>query len=262
MDIGSLLGLIFGFLFIMAAITMHGSLSDFVDVPGALVAFGGSFSAIMIAFPAKKVLGVFGIVKQVFTTRVPDVKVEIKRFAELSGVVRRDGQLALEKYLGDIKDPFLKRGLEMVIDSAPKEKVEEVLHIELHNQEERHALGKKIFDQLGAMLPSFGMVGTLIGLIQMLNTLDDPSKIGAGMAVAMVTTFYGAFVANMVFLPMAGKLDTRSKEEAKVRELMIHGLVCLLEQESPREVESKLNAFLAPKARETGAANQAPATAA
>jgi chemotaxis protein MotA len=231
MDIGSILGLLFGFLFIGAAITMHGTLGDFVDVPGALVAFGGSFSAIMIAFPAKKVLGLFGICKQVFTTRVPDPKEEIKRFAEMAGVVRRDGQLALEKYVPDIKDAFLKRGLEMVIDNAPKEKVEEVLHIELQGTEERHAL-------------------------------DDPSKIGAGMAVAMVTTFYGAFVANMVFLPMAAKLDARSKEEVKVRELIIHGLICLLEQESPREVESKLKAFLAPKAREGGPAATTTAAAA
>jgi chemotaxis protein MotA len=262
MDIGSILGMIFGFAFIAGAIMMHGSLSDFVDVPGALVAFGGSFSAIMIAFPAKKVLGIFGIVKQVFLTRIPDPKEEIQRFAEMAGVVRRDGQLALEKYVPVVKDGFLKRGLEMVIDNAPKDKVEEVLHIELHGLEERHALGKKIFDQLGAMLPSFGMVGTLVGLIQMLGQLDDPSKIGAGMAVAMVTTFYGAFVANMVFLPMGAKLEARSKEEVKVRELMIHGLVCLLEQESPREVESKLKAFLAPKARETSGSAPAPAHAA
>jgi chemotaxis protein MotA len=250
MDIGTILGMIMGFIFVAGAIMMHGSITDFVDLPGAMVAFGGSSAAILVAFPFKKVKEVFGVVKQVVTVRVPDPKEEIRRFSEYATIVRRDGLLSLEKQLADVKDPFLRRGLEMVIDNTPHAKLEEVLHIELSGMEERHQLGKKIFDQLGAMLPSFGMVGTLIGLIQMLHELDDPSKIGAGMAVAMVTTFYGAFVANMVFLPLANKLDARSKEEVKVRELMIHGLVGLLEGESPRALEAKLAAFQAPKARQ------------
>src|SRR5439155_25127802 len=115
----------------------------------------------------------------------------------------------------------------------------------------------KIFDQLGASLPAFGMVGTLIGLIQMLHELDDPAKIGAGMAVAMVTTFYGAFVANLVFLPLAGKLEARSKEEILIRELMIQGLVALAEGEAPRAMEAKLKAFLAPKSRQIEAGSGA-----
>ncbi len=253
MDIGTVFGLLLGFACVSAAILMHGSIADFVDVPGALVAFGGSSAAILVAFPFKKVREVFGVVRQVFTVRVPEPKEEIRRFSEYAAVVRRDGLLSLEKQMADVKDPFLRRGLEMVIDNTPHEKLEQVLHIELDGMEERHQLGKKIFDQLGAMLPSFGMVGTLIGLIQMLHELDDPSKIGAGMAVAMVTTFYGAFGANMVFLPLANKLDARSKEEVKVRQLMIHGLVGLLEGESPRAMEAKLTAFLAPKSRQADA---------
>jgi chemotaxis protein MotA len=261
MDIGTILGFVLGFGFISAAIMMHGTLTDFIDIPGAMVAFGGSTSAIFIMFPMKKALGVFGVVKHCFLFKLADPKQEIARLTDLATVARRDGLLALEKRIPELNDPFLIRGLEMVIDGTPKEKLEEVLNIELQYIQERHTTGKKIFDQLGASLPAFGMVGTLIGLIQMLHELDDPTKIGAGMAVAMVTTFYGAFVANMVFLPMAGKLDARSKEEVKVRELIIHGLVCLLEQESPREVESKLKAFLAPKARDAGAP-ATPATAA
>jgi chemotaxis protein MotA len=250
MDIGTIVGLIMGFVCVGFAIMLHGSITDFVDLPGALVAFGGSAAAILVAFPFKKVKDVFGVVKQVITVRVPEPKEEIRRFSDYAAIVRRDGLLSLEKKLNEVKDPFLRRGLEMVVDNTPHEKLEEVLHIELEGMEERHQLGKKIFDQLGAMLPSFGMVGTLIGLIQMLHELDDPSKIGVGMAVAMVTTFYGAFGANMVFLPLANKLDARSKEEVKVRTLMIHGLVGLLEGESPRAMEAKLTAFLAPKSRQ------------
>jgi chemotaxis protein MotA len=257
MDFGTILGIVLGFGFIAAAITMHGSLKDFVDVPGAMVAFGGSTAALFIMFPMKKVLGVFGVTKNCFLSKLPAPRDEIKRLSELAALSRREGLLALEKELPAITDPFLVRGLEMVIEGLPKAKLEEALNVELSCIQERHATGKKIFDQLGASLPAFGMVGTLIGLIQMLGQLDDPSKIGAGMAVAMVTTFYGAFVANMVYLPMAGKLETRSKEETLLRELMIRGLVCLIEGDSPRSLESKLKAFLSPKARQELAAEVA-----
>jgi chemotaxis protein MotA len=220
MDIGTILGFLFGFGFISAAIMMHGSLTDFIDVPGAMVAFGGSTSALFIMFPMKKVLGVFGVVKNCFLFKLPNPKEEISRLTDLATVARRDGLLALEKRVPELNDPFLKRGLEMVIDGTPKEKIEEVLNIELQYIQERHTTGKKIFDQLGASLPAFGMVGTLIGLIQMLHELDDPTKIGAG------------------------------KEETLLRELMIQGLAALVEGEAPRAIETKLKAFLAPKARE------------
>jgi chemotaxis protein MotA len=249
MDIGTIAGIVLGLGFIVAAILHDGSLKSFIDIPGAMVAFGGSTSALFIMFPLKKVLGTFGVVKQVFFNSLPDPKNEIKRLSELATVARRDGLLALEKKLPEIKDPFLVRGLEMVIDGTPKDKLEEILGIDLHCIQERHGTGKKIFDQLGASLPAFGMVGTLIGLILMLNQLDDPSKIGSGMAVAMVTTFYGAFVSNMFYLPMAGKLEQRNKEETLLREMMIQGLIALVEGEAPRAMESKLKAFLAPKAR-------------
>jgi chemotaxis protein MotA len=251
MDIGTILGFVLGFGFISAAIMMHGSLTDFIDIPGAMVAFGGSTSAIFIMFPMKKALGVFGVVKHCFLFKLANPKEEIARLTELATVARRDGLLALEKRIPDLNDPFLVRGLEMVIDGTPKEKLEEVLNIELQYIQERHTTGKKIFDQLGASLPAFGMVGTLIGLIQMLHELDDPTKIGAGMAVAMVTTFYGAFVANLIYLPLAGKLEARNKEETLLRELMIQGLAALVEGEAPRAMETKLKAFLAPKARES-----------
>ncbi|HWG43747.1 MAG TPA: motility protein A [Gemmataceae bacterium] len=253
MDTGTIVGTVLGFGFIATAILMHGRLSDFVDIPGALVAFGGSFSALFIFFPAKKVLGIFGIVKNCILNKLPDPRAELRRLTALATVARRDGLLALEKQLAEIDDPFLIRGLEMVIDGFSREKVEEVLQIELQYIEERHAVGKRMFDQLGASMPAFGMVGTLIGLIEMLHELDDPSKIGAGMAVAMVTTFYGAFAANMIFLPLAGKLENRGKEETLLRELMIQGLVALIEGEAPRSVESKLKAFLAPTSRENEA---------
>jgi chemotaxis protein MotA len=259
MDIATIIGIVGGFGFVALAIMMHGSLKDFVDLPGAMVAFGGSGCALFVMFPAKKILGVFGVVKNVFFHKLADPKDEMTRLTQLASVARRDGLLALEKQLPEISDSFLVRGLEMVIDGTPKEKLEEVLTIELGCIQERHKTGKKMFDQLGASLPAFGMVGTLIGLIQMLGKLDDPSKIGEGMAVAMCTTFYGAFVANMLYLPMAGKLEARSKEETLLRELMIRGLVGLIEGEGPRAMETKLKAFLTPKARQSETAQAAAA---
>ena len=249
MDFGTTLGALMGFGFVAVAISLHGRLSDFLDVPGALVAFGGSFSALFIYFPPKKVLGIFSVIGKCVFNRLPDPRAEIRRFMQYAGIARRDGLLALEGQVASNSDPFLVRGLQMVIDGTPRDKIQQILQIELSCIQERHAVGKRMFDQLGASLPAFGMVGTLIGLIQMLNKLDDPGQIGSGMALAMVTTFYGAFAANMVFLPLAGKLETRSNEETLVRELMIHGLVALTDGDSPRTVEGKLEAFLSPEAR-------------
>ncbi len=254
MDIATPLGIVLGCGFILTAISLHGSVMSFIDIPGAMVAFGGSSAALFIMFPMKKVLGTFGVVKNVFFHKLAHPRDVIKRIGELAGFMRREGLLALERQIGDIKDPFMVRGLEMVIDGTPKDKLEEVLQTESQYIQERHLTGKKIFDQLGGSLPAFGMVGTLIGLIQMLGSLDDPSKIGAGMAVAMVTTFYGAFVANMFYLPMAGKLEARSKEETLIREITIQGLLALLDGESPKVIETRLLAFLSPKVRLEAAA--------
>lgn len=251
MDLGTSLGLFLGFGLVVLGIVQSGKLTDFIDIPGALIVFGGAFASLFIMFPMHRVLGIFGIVKNCFFTKVPDPLTETKRLAELAAMSRRDGLLALEKQVPEIKDAFLVRGLEMVIEGTPREKLEEVLQTELGCIQERHAVGKRMFEQLGASLPAFGMVGTLIGLIQMLGSLDDPSQIGKGMAVAMITTFYGALGANMAFLPMAGKLESRSKEETLVRELMIQGLSALSEGESPRTIETRLHVFLAPKKRPT-----------
>ncbi len=254
MDLGTLTGMGVGIAFVVMAITLSGSLLDFYDLPSILVVFGTTGAGLFVMFPAKKVLGVFKVVKNCFLVKLSSPQEEIRRLSELAAVARRDGLLALEKQLGSITDPFLIRGLEMVIDGTPREKLEDVLNIELGCIQERHATGKKIFDQLGALLPAFGMVGTLIGLIQMLGKLDDPSKIGAGMAVALITTFYGAVGANMFCLPLANKLEARSKEETLIRELMINGLLALVDGEPPRAMETKLKAFLSPNAREIGEA--------
>lgn len=166
-------------------------------------------------------------------------------------VVRKDGILALEERLEAVDDKFLKRGTEMVIGGTSKEEIQETLEIELLYIEQRHQTGKKIVDAIAAAAPAFGMIGTLIGLVQMLRNLDDPSQIGIGMATALLTTLYGALIANMFCLPLAGKLETRNQEEVLIRELMIVGLLGLVDGQTPRNLQDKLIAFVSPSSRES-----------
>lgn len=234
---------------ILGSIALGGSLLPFIDVPSFLITIGGSVAAILINFPLKKVLSVFAVVRKCFLTSLPSTEDVIEQFMKLATVARRDGLLALENELEGIKDPFLVRGMEMVIGGSSREEIVTILETEVSCVEQRHANGKKVIDAIGSAAPAFGMIGTLIGLVQMLRTLDDPSKIGLGMAVALLTTLYGAVVANLFCIPMAGKLETRSQEEVLIRELMIAGLSSLVEGHPPRVVQERLLTYLSPGLR-------------
>lgn len=245
MDIATVIGLFLGIILVVGSILIGGGgLGPFFNVPSIMIVIGGSIAALLINFPLKKVLGVFGVVKNCFTAKLPSAKEVIEQFKELATITRRDGLLALEDRLTEIKDPFMSRGLEMVMSGTSKEGIQEVLETEVSYVEERHKTGKKIVDAMAAAAPAFGMVGTLIGLVQMLRTLDDPSQIGGGMATALLTTLYGAVIANLFCIPLGGKLEARSKEEVMIRELMLSGLIALVEGQAPRSVEEKLQAFL------------------
>ena len=253
MDIATIIGLLLGTSLVIGSIMIGGGgLGPFLNVPSLMITVGGSFSALLINFPLKTVLGVFGVVKKCFTTQLPSTAVTIEKFSELATVARRDGLLALEVELDEIKDPFLNRGLEMVIGGSSREEITTILETELNYIEQRHQMGKKILDALGSAAPAFGMVGTLIGLVQMLRMLDDPSQIGIGMATALLTTLYGALIANLFCLPLAGKLEARSQEEVMIRELMISGLQSLVDGLPPRAVKERLMAFLSASKRKAG----------
>jgi chemotaxis protein MotA len=176
----------------------------------------------------------------------------IVQFKEFATIVRKDGILALEKKLESVSDVFLKRGTELVVAGTSKDEIESTLEIEVMYIEQRHQTGKKIVDAIAAAAPAFGMIGTLIGLVQMLRSLEDPSQIGIGMATALLTTLYGALIANLFCIPLAGKLETRSQEEVMIRELMIVGLVGLVDGQTPRNLEDKLVAFVSPAHRTNG----------
>lgn len=158
---------------------------------------------------------------------------------------RREGLLALEQDVMEINDPFLQKGIQLVVDGTDPELVRNILETKLTFLEERHQKGRGLFSTMGQLAPSFGLIGTLIGLIQMLSQLDDPTNLGSGMAVALITTLYGALLANLLFNPLAGKLRIRSLEEVLLKEVMIEGVLSIQAGENPRIVREKLNAFLA-----------------
>lgn len=230
MDVATLLGYTLGLGLILWSMSHGGGLSAlklFVHPPAAAVVCGGSFAAILIHFPLSDVKGLIKIILKNFINKIPEPTQEIDRIIEYANLARKEGLLALEGKLKDVSDPFFAKGIQLVIDGFSAQTVRDILELEAEVEKQRHAVGKKMLEQLGTFAPAFGMVETLIGLVQMLSNLSDPSKIGAGMAGALVGTFYGAFVANMVMLPMAGKLDIRAKQEYQMRELMIEGIVAI-----------------------------------
>lgn len=250
MDITTIVGLILGFTLILVSIILGGDgLTPFIDVGSMMIVFGGAFAAILINFPLKNVLSSFSVTMKCFLFKLPDLQETMNQFKEMAAVAKKDGLLALESRLDDISDDFMKRGIESLIGGAGPEQVRNNLEMELTYLEQRHSVGKKMVDACGAAAPAFGMIGTLIGLVMMLRNLDDPSQIGGGMATALLTTLYGALIANVICIPLAGKLETRNQEECLLRELMIEGIFCLGEGNSPAVMETQLLSFLSPKGR-------------
>lgn len=257
MDIATVGGLVVAIALVIGSILLGGPLTPFIHAASAMIVIGGSSCAIFITFPMKNALGTLSVIKNCFLFKLPTPNEVIEQFSEFATTARRDGLLALEGAVETIEDPFLKRGLEQVVGGTSAEELADSLDREVEQVDNRHAAGKKIIDAVAAAAPAFGMIGTLIGLVQMLKNLSDPSQIGEGMATALLTTLYGAVVANMFCIPLAGKLESRATEETMIRELMITGLVSLVEGHAPRAVEERLQAYLAPKARIDSSAQQA-----
>ncbi|GAB5440166.1 MAG: MotA/TolQ/ExbB proton channel family protein [Fuerstiella sp.] len=251
MDISTVIGLVLAIGLVVGSILLGGGLGDFIDVPSLMITVGGSFAAVLINFQLPVALGAMNVIKKCFLSKMPTPAEVIEQFRGFATTARRDGLLALEGELENVDDDFLKRGLEQVVGGASKEDLQTALTVELDAIDSRHATGKKIVDAVGAAAPAFGMIGTLIGLVQMLKSLDDPSQIGGGMAVALLTTLYGAVIANMFCGPLGGKLEQRNNEELMIRELMIAGMVSLVEGQAPRAVEERLLLYLSPKIRQT-----------
>ena len=251
MDISTILGIIVGFGLVAGAVVMGGGASWFVNLPSAMIVLGGTFGAVLINYPISDLLGVSKVGKNVFFRKEMKTEKMIEILLDLSKVARRDGILALEDKVEDIKDSFFAKGLTLMIDGVEPATLSRILNTELEYISERHRLGAEIFTTMGNFAPAMGMVGTLIGLIKMLVQMDDPSSIGPAMAVALVTTFYGVILANLVFLPAAGKLKTRSSSEVTQKQLMISGILSIQSGDNPRVLEDKLHSYISPKNRKT-----------
>ena len=248
MDLGTVVGLVLGIILLLGSILVGGSLGIFINIPSILIVVGGTIAGSFISFSLPDVIGSFKIAMNAFFNKLEPPEEIIKELTTLANIARREGLLKLEKQ--PIKNPFLKKAIMYCVDGHEAEFIEEVLSKEVALTAERHEMGQNLFKTMADLAPAFGMIGTLIGLVQMLSTMDDPKSIGPSMAVALLTTLYGAVMANLFFIPIANKLALRSQEEQLNYRLIIEGVIGLQKGLNPRVLEEILKAFLPPKKRE------------
>lgn len=248
-DALTILGILCGVAAITLAINMGGNLRMFINLPSVLITVVGSFSAVMVHFGIEELKNVFAVTAHAFKARQWQPLELIGLLTELARKARREGLLALEDDIERLDDAFFQKGLRMVVDAIDPEVIREVLETDMEYTEERHELGQRVYRVWAGLAPAFGMIGTLIGLIQMLAKLNDPSALGPGMAVALITTFYGTIMANLLFTPLAGKLALRGEQEMLMRRLILEGLISIQAGMNPRILEEKLKSFIPPRAR-------------
>jgi chemotaxis protein MotA len=247
-DTATLIGVLSGTVLIALAVVLGGNFLIFVDASAALITVGGTIATLFIRYPMVDVFSTVSVVKQAFFVKLKDQGEVITQFIQLSQISRKEGLLALERV--EFDDPFLAKGIAYCVDGAETRQIEAILMKDIQYTKARHEAGQAILRAIATSAPAFGMIGTLIGLVQMLTGMDDPKSIGPGMAVALLTTLYGAVIANLFALPLADKLAYRSTEEIDLKLLMLEGILGLKRGENPRMLEETLHTFLAPKARE------------
>lgn len=236
---------------VLSAIMLGQNARLFVDWPAVFIVVGGTLGVTFIRNPLGRVFGTLSVVRNAFLTKLPRPEKLIDSIVDLSRLARRESLLALER--ADAIDPYIERPVRLAVDGLEPAAIREVLETEIASLVARHRAGQELLEGMAGAAPAFGMIGTLIGLAQMLSTLDDPSKVGPGMAVALMTTLYGALIANLVALPLADKLKQRSREEVIARMIVMHGVIGIAEGDHPGALSQKLTAFLAPRdRRETG----------
>ncbi len=246
MDIATILGVVSAFGLVFVAIFMGGGLNIFVNIPALMIVVGGTMGVTMINYPLKDVLGVLKVVQKALFSKTIAVNELIEKFIKFANKTRKEGILTLEAELKSVQDEFLKKGVQLSIDGLEPQEIKDILDTEIDYVRNRHQLGSEVFMSMGTFAPAMGMIGTLIGLVQMLQSMDDPSTIGPAMAIALLTTFYGSIMANICCMPIAGKLKTRSKEEMLTKEMTIQGIMSLANGDNPRILEQRLLAFLPP----------------
>ena len=246
MDLATFIGLIGAFAIVLASILIGGSAGTFVNTPSLLIVLGGTALVTMMKFSLHQFLGAASVAVQAFLHKPSSPEELIGSAVELAKTARQGGLLALED--AEVRDEFMKAGLGLVIDGHPAEVVRSMLAKDVHQTQQRHSEGQDIFKAIGDVGPAMGMIGTLIGLVQMLANMDDPKQIGPAMAVALLTTLYGALLANLFALPIAHKLERRSREETRRKNLVIDAVLSIQAGQNPRVIENMLSTYL-PKSK-------------
>lgn len=243
MDLATLLGLIIGLVLIIGSMAVGAGLGPFINLPGLAIVIGGAFCGTLIRFPIGECFSAFGTAtKTAFRYQAADADALIGEVVALADTARKKGMLALEE--AEVPDALLAEGIQLCVDGHDADFIRELLGKEINASIKRAEMGEKVFRSMGDAAPAFGMIGTLVGLVQMMATLDDPSGIGPAMAVSLLTTLYGAMLSNMFFLPIADKLAMRAEQEMDMRQLILDSVLGIREGTSPRLLEQTLRAAL------------------
>jgi len=257
MDIIGILGLVFALLLMVFGIVFNGTgfafanLINFIDYPSVAITIGGTFAVLMISYSIESFIKIPTHLKIVFLPEKFDPLSYITTITGFAKEARIKGLLSIESKLADVKDEFLKKSLMLVVDSIDAEKVNQILETELDYLEGRHISDMEFYTKGAAYAPAFGMIGTLIGLVNMLQQMSDPNSIGPAMAVALLTTLYGSMLANIFFLPIANKLKIRHEEEMVCKLIVAEGVKAIQSGENPRFIEEKLLLIVESKKRDT-----------
>src|SRR5699024_423642 len=246
-DILTPIGITLGFIMIMLAILSKGGtegVTSFLDIASIFVVIGGLAASLLINFKMDQLKLTGKVIKEAFNQNDQRIGELIRMFIRLADRARREGILALENEMGEVDDPFIRKGVLLAVDGIEPEVINDIMNAEITAMEERHYKGRVIVEKAGEYAPAWGMIGTLIGLVLMLGSLRDPSTLGPNMAVALITTLYGTVLANLVFIPMASKLENKTEEEVFIKQIIIEGIIGVQSGQNPRILEEKLSAFL------------------
>jgi chemotaxis protein MotA len=248
MDLMSILGTVLAFGFVLYGILSSGEFGTFIDMPSVYITIGGTLGALLITAKTKNAKVLPKLFALVFReSKANNIEI-ITNLVEWATRARKEGLLSLEDTIQNIPDPFIKKGMMMIVDGAEPDAIKSVLELKIKGIVTRHSENRGMFDTGAALGPAFGMIGTLIGLVNMLKNLSDPSSIGPQMSVALITTFYGSLLANMIFMPMSKKLKAKTSEEVYQKEMIIEGLLSIQAGENPNTLKEKMLSFLDDKA--------------
>lgn len=259
MDIATVIGLLLAWGALLGALTMEGGkVGDLVNPSAFVLVIGGTLGATVIAFSLKQILGLPAIVRNAFFCKETDLAKIISIMVGFARKARKDGILSLEDEARNVDNKFLQMGVQLVVDGTPSQMVREILETEIVSLQERHKVGENMLATMGGFAPTLGIIGTVMGLINMLARLNEPGKMGPAIAAAFMATLYGVAVANLIFLPVGSKLKARTTEEIIAYDMMIEGILSIQAGDNPRMVEAKMLAFLPPKARQSLGAEAGP----